>query len=269
MRILIIAALVSSSLNVYASLIDVNLGTAGTFAVLAGSTATNTGPTTLNGNLGVSPGTAITGFPPGAVTTPFAQYAGGPVAAQAESDLATAYLYAAGQPCGDTLTGQNLGGITLTPGVYCFGSTAQLSGTLTLNAEGFQDPTFLFQIGSTLTTATNSAVVFINNAEGASAFWQVGTSATLGTGTQFEGNILASASITLDSGATIQCGSALAETAAVTLDSNTVSLDTGVCESGTGAGSTASPEPSPGILILLAVASLLLWRRSHTSQSIV
>jgi len=199
------------------------LGTAGTFAVLAGSTVTNTGPTTVSGDLGVSPGTAVTGFPPGLVSGVI--HAGDAVATQAQTDVTTAYNNAAGQPCNVTLTGQDLGGQTLTPGVYCFASSAQLTGQLTLDDQGNPSSVFIFQIGSTLTTASNASVVVINTTGaqpcGSPIFWQVGSSATLGTNTSFTGNILALASITLQTG-TVTNGGLYARTGAVTLDTNTV-----------------------------------------------
>jgi len=202
---------------------QVTLGsTVGSFGVLGGSTVTNTGSTIVNGNLGVSPGSAATGFPPGVVV-------GGTVhsndatAIQAQNELTTAYNTVAGTPCTVDLTGQNLGGLTLTPGTYCFTSSAQLTGTLTLNALGNPAAQFLFKIGSTLTTAGTSSVVLINGATSCNVFWQVGSSATLGTNTTFAGNIMAQASITVNTGATLN-GRALARTGAVTLDSNPVNV---------------------------------------------
>jgi len=194
------------------------LGTAGTFAVLAGTTVTNTGPTTLIGDLGVSPGTAATGFPPGLVTG-MIHTGTDAVAVQAQKDAAAAYTTAAGQPCDVTLTGQDLGGKTLTPGVYCFASSAQLTGQLILDGQGNPSSVFIFQIGSTLTTASNASVVLINGAQPCSSniFWQVGSSATLGTRTSFTGNILALASITLNTG-TVTNGGLYAQTGAVTLE---------------------------------------------------
>ena len=193
------------------------LGTAGDFAVLAGSTVTNTGSTVIDGgNVGVSPGSAITGFPPGSVTAPYTIHAADPAAAQAQTDLTTAYNQAAGLALTQDLTGQDLGGMTLTAGVYFFSSSAQLTGTLTLNAQGDPNAEFVFQIASTLTTASNSSVVTINNGDGmagCTVFWQVGSSATLDTGTAFEGHILALTSITMNTGATILDGSALARMA--------------------------------------------------------
>ena len=171
----------------------VNLGTAGSFAVLAGQGVTNTGPSVVNGDLGTHPNPAVTGFPPGQVNG--AIHAGDAVAAQAKNDLTTAYNDAAGRPCGTNLSGQDLGGLTLTAGVYCFSSSAQLTGALTLNAQGNPDAVFIFQIGSTLTTASASSVNFINGAQACNVFWQVGSSATLGTNSTFRGNILALTSI--------------------------------------------------------------------------
>jgi hypothetical protein len=226
---------------------EIVLGTAGDFGVLAGSTVTNTGPTViLNGNVGVSPGSAITGFPPGIVVPPFTTHAADGVAAQAQTDLTTAYNAAAALAPTQNLTGQNLGGLILTPGVYSFSSSAQLTGTLILNDQGNPNAQFVFQIGSTLTTASGSAVVTINDPSlkpGANVFWQVGSSATLGTGTAFEGHILALTSITLTTGATILDGSALARNGAVTLDDNLIT--NAVCPS------SAVPEPATMPLALI------------------
>jgi type VI secretion system secreted protein VgrG len=226
------------------------LGTAGNFAVLAGTTVTNTGPSVINGgDVGVSPGTAITGFPPGTITSPYTMHAGDAVAAQAQNDLTTAYNTAAGLAPTQNLTGTDLGGLTLTPGVYFFSSSAQLTGTLTLNDQGDPNAQFVFQMGSTLTTASNSKVVTINGGSmpGCSVFWQVGSSATIGTGSAFEGHILALTSITLTTGATILDGSALARNGAVTLDSNGITN----CIS-----STSVPEPSTMTLGLIGGALL-------------
>lgn len=236
-----------SALYVHAG--TINLGTAGSFAVLAGSAVTNTGPTVLNGNLGVSPGSSVTGFALGLGSGTI--YAGDAVAAQAQNDLFTAYTTAAGELGGINLTGQDLGGHTLTPGVYSFASSAQLTGPLTLNAEGNHSAQFVFQIGSTLTTASGSSVVFTNGGQGNDLFWQVGSSATLGTTTAFAGNILAQESITLDTGATISCGSALAHNGAVTLDDNVISS----CASSS-VTSTPVPEPSPFILLVTSLVAL-------------
>src|SRR6202049_2689209 len=213
-------ALVSSASVAHASATNVDLGTADPFAVLAGTTVTNTGPTTVHGSLGVSPGSAVTGFPPGTVSGG-AIHAADAVAAQAQSDLTTAYTSAAGDACNHSLTGQDLGGLTLTSGVYCFSSSAQLTGTLTLNAQGDPNAVFIFQIGTALTTASTSNVRLINGAQSCKVFWQVGSSATLGTSTSFVGNILALTSITLTTGASVN-GRVLARNGAVTLDTNNI-----------------------------------------------
>ncbi|MEO8084960.1 MAG: ice-binding family protein, partial [Ardenticatenales bacterium] len=200
-----------------------SLGTAASFAVLGGSAVTNTGPTTVVGDLGVSPGFAVTGFPPGTVIGTI--HVVDAVAAQAQADNGTAYGNLAGQACDTDLTGQDLGGLTLTPGVYCYASSALLTGTLTLDAQGDADAVFIFQIGSSLTTASASSVLVINGGQDCNVFWQVGSSATLGTTTSFIGNLLALTSITLNTGATVS-GRALARTGAVTLDSNTITRST-------------------------------------------
>jgi hypothetical protein len=202
------------------------LGTAKSYAVLGGSTVTNTNATTLSGDLGVSPGLAITGFPPGIVmgTT----HAGDAASLQAQTDVTAAYGTLAGEACGVDLTGKDLGGLTLTPGVYCFSSSAQLTGDLVLDAGGKADAVFVFKTVSTLTTASNSSVHVINGGGACGVFWQIGSSATLGTGTKFAGSILALTSITLTTGATVS-GRVLARNGAVTLDNNTVSI--GSCAS--------------------------------------
>jgi hypothetical protein len=201
---------------------QISLGTAQNFGVLGGSTVTNTGATTVNGNVGVSPGTAVTGFPPGTVVGGSIHTNDNP-AMQAQSDLTTAYNNIVSTPCTVDLTGQNLGGLTLTPGVYCFTSSAQLTGALTLDALGNANALFLFKIGSTLTTASASTVTVINNGGSScnKVFWQVGSSATLGTGSSFVGDILALSSITLTTGTNTN-GRALARNGAVTLDTNNV-----------------------------------------------
>jgi hypothetical protein len=197
----------------------VDLGTAAPFVVLGGSDVTNTGPSVLNGDLGVSPGTAISGFPPGIVNG--AVHDNDAVALQAQSDLTTAYNVAAGQPVTSVLTGQDLGGLQLPAGAYSFSTSAQLTGALTLDAAGDPNAQFVFEIGSTLTTASASSVVLINGASPCNVYWQVGSSATLGTTTAFKGSVMALTSITLDHAATVQ-GRVLARNAAVTLDDNVI-----------------------------------------------
>jgi hypothetical protein len=205
----------------------VGLGTAGSYAVLAGSAVTNTGGTVLNGDLGVSPGTAITGFPPGLVNG--ATHAADAAAAQAQSDLTTAYNDAAGRTPVVTESG-DLGGLTLTPGVYKSASSIGLTGTLTLNAQGDAGAVFIFQLGSTLTTASASDIQLINGAQACNVFWQVGSSATLGTGSVFTGSILALTSISMNDGVTMS-GSALARNGAVTLIDDTITPS--ACAAGT------------------------------------
>ncbi len=198
-----------------------SLGTADDFAVLGAAEVTNTGPTIITGgDLGVSPGTAVTGFPPGLVVGGTI-HAAGAVAGGAQNDNTTAYNDLAGQACDFELTGQDLGGKTLIPGTYCFTSSAQLTGALTLDAGGNPDAVWVFQIASTLTTASNASVLLVNGGQPCNVFWQIGSSATLGTDTSFIGNILALTSITLTT-RTALIGKALAQTGAVTMDSNTI-----------------------------------------------
>jgi hypothetical protein len=210
--------LLLSLLAVNAYAVTVNLGTASTFGLLAGSGVTNTGSSVIDGDVGSSPTPAVTGFPPGIVigtlyTTPNA------VTAQAQTDLTTAYNTAAGATPTMTLTGTDLGtynaGNPLGPGVYFFASSAQLTGNLTLDGQGNPNAQWIFQIGSTLTTATNSTVSFINGASPCNVFWQVGSSATIQTNSTFGGIIMALTSITLDGG--ILNGQALARNGAVTI----------------------------------------------------
>jgi hypothetical protein len=160
------------------------------------------------------------------------------VAIQGQTDALAAFNFLASQECTRILTGTDLSGLTLTPGVFCFDTSAQLSGTLTLDGLNLANPVFIFKIGSTLTTASASSIVLINGATGCNVFFQVGSSATLGTGTQFTGNILARESITLTTGADINAGRALALNAAVTLDTNDIS--NAACRLTTAAGVSVS-----------------------------
>ncbi|MEO8191294.1 MAG: ice-binding family protein [Acidobacteriota bacterium] len=243
-----------------------SLGTAASFAVLGSSTVTNTGATTVAGNLGVGPGSAITGFPPGIVVGGTIHTADA-TALQAQADAATAYTFLAGQPCGTTLTGQDLGGKTLTPGVYCFSTSAQLTGILTLDAQSNPNAVFIIQTGSTLTTASASLVQVINGGQNCNVFWAIGSSATLGSTTTLVGNILAVASVTLNTGARIN-GRAIAQNGAVTLDANTVDASASACP----ASAPVPPSTIPtldfaglGILVaLLSVAALLVLNRSSS-----
>jgi len=225
------------------------LGSAQAFGVLAGSTVTNTGLTTISGSVGVWPGTAITGFPPGTITNG-SFHSSDAVAQQAQADALTAYNALALMAPTTILTGTNLGGLTLTPGVYFFASSAFLTGTLTLDAQGDPNALFVFQMGSTIISASNSAVITINAADDCNVYWQVGSSATLGTDSAFQGNILATASITMNTRASLIGGRALALNGAVTLDSNIIE-----------AGCLLIPGPATASLALFGLTSVGIRRR--------
>jgi hypothetical protein len=223
------------------------LGTATNFAVLAGSAITNTGPTVITGNLGLSPGTAVTGFPPGRVTAQ--THKTDAVALRAKNSLVTAYNDLASWATTRSMTGKDLGGKTLKPGVYTFSSSAQLTGTLTLSGNGI----YIFRTGSTLTTASNSRVLVTNGANGCGVYWKIGSSATLGSGTQFKGTIIALTSITMVTGASIIPGRALARNGAVTLDSNRISMPLGGCSAiGTTSSAISSTTTNTGTTSTLA-----------------
>lgn len=189
-------------------------------SILGASTVTNAGLSVVNGDVDVSPGSAITGFPPGTVVNG-ALHAADATAGTAHADAQTYYtgLLAFACPAANNLTGQDLGGKTLAPGVYCFNSSAQLTGALTLS--GPAGSSFVFQIASTLTTASNSSVVLTGGVSNSNVNWAIGSSATLGTGTAFAGIIDATASITLNTGASL-AGRAWALNGAVTLQNNAV-----------------------------------------------
>jgi hypothetical protein len=196
----------------------INLGSAGTFAVLSGTTVTNTGPTVVNGNLGVWPGTAVTGFGPGVVNG--TEDAGDVAAHHAQASLTVAYNDAAGRTSVHIVgLAGDISGQTLSPGLYKSTSTLSILGTLTLHGTGV----YIFQIASGLTVGTGARVVLSGGATAANVFWQVGSSATLGTTSDFKGTILALTSISLATGATLN-GRALAQHGAVTLDTNNVTL---------------------------------------------
>jgi hypothetical protein len=218
------------------------LGTSTSFAVLAGTTVTNTGNTVISGDLGVSPGTAVTGFyPPGQISNG-AQHTGtDALAVSAKNDLTTAYGVAASSACNFDKTGQNLGTQTLTPGTYCQTTAPTLTGTLILSGDGV----FIFQIGSTLVTAPGATVRLTNGAQACNVFWQVGSSATLDTTTTFVGSIMALASITLNDRATI-AGRAMAQTGAVTLINNRITAPT-TCNAAAVSGPTVTVTPAPTV----------------------
>jgi len=235
------------------------LGTASAFSVLGGSAVTNTGPSVLSGNLGVSPGSSITGFPPGIVNG--LTYAGTAVAAQAEADALTAYnsLNSSKYAVTQNLSGTDLGTLTLTPGVYTFDTSAQLTGNLTLNLLGDPSSIFIFRIGTTLATASESSVTTINGIGCCNVYWLVGSSATLGTNSAFQGDIIADQSITLTTAANITNGSALALNGAVTLDTNNIT--NAIC-------STTSGVPEPETLALLGAGLFALALLRRTRQSV-
>jgi len=210
----------------------VGLGTADGYGVLGGSAVTNTGPTTILGDLGVAPSSAISGFPPGTVTG--AIHANDAAAQQAKNDLVTAYDDAAGRPSTSTVSA-DLAGRTLVAGVYTSASSLGLSGALTLDAQGDPNAVFVFQAGSALTVGSGSRVRLTGGAQACNVFWKVGSSATIGSAAEFTGNVLALTSITLTTGATLE-GRALARNGAVVLDTNTIRRS--VCATpGTGGGS--------------------------------
>ena len=244
---LVALALLTS--DAFAGQLPVGLGAADSFAALAGTTVTNTGFSTLNGDLGVSPGpgSALTGFPPGKVNGTV--HATDPVANQAQSDLTAAYNDAAGRTPPQALPA-DVGGRTLAPGVYKTGATPALgvTGTLTLDGQGDPNAVFIFQVGSALTTAVNSHVNLIGGAQSCNVFWQIGSSATLGTSSVFAGSILALSSISMNDGVTLN-GRALARNGAVTLINDTITAahcTTGTIPGGTTGGSPTGGSPTGG-----------------------
>jgi len=203
---------------------SLTMGAAAPYAVLAGSTITNTGSSVITGSIGLSPGTSITGFPPGTVTGSTDPANANSLAAMNASTAA--YLVAAGETPFQTVAAGTLGGgAPLVPGVYQSASSLSLTGPLTLDAGGDANAVFIFQSGSTLKTASGSSIVLTGGAQACNVFWQVGSSATLGTTTAFQGTILAQTSITLNTGATVN-GRVQAQTGAVTLNGNTVTVPT-------------------------------------------
>ena len=230
----------------------ISLGAAENVTIFAGSTVSNSGPTIVVGNLALGPGLSVTGFPPGKVI-------GGSIhindalATKAHADASAAYAQLVGETLTSDLSGQNLGGMILTPGVYHFGSAAQLTGILILDTGGDPNAAFHFQIGTTLTTAIGSAITLLNG-NSINIFWQVGTSATIGAGSGFYGNILADQSLTIDNGAVVN-GRAMAINGAVTLDHGRI-IGFGV------------PEPSSWAMITIGAALLFaVLRLSPTRKT--
>ena len=240
---LIATSLIMGGIATAAIVPTVLLGTSANYAVLGGSTVTNTGNSVLNGSLGLSPGTSITGFPPGIVVPPGTTDNANGAAGQAQSALTAAYVDAAGRGLNGTTTA-DLGNLVLVGGVYAGPSKSALSltGNLTLDGAGDPNSVFIFQTNSTLTTASGSSVTLINSAQECNVFWQVGSSATLGTGSFFVGNILALTSITVTTGVTVH-GRALARNGAVTLDTDTFTLPTCALSVPTTTSSTTTTVP--------------------------
>lgn len=226
-----------SGANAAVSPAPVGLGTATTYSVLGGTTVTNTGPTTLSGDLGVNPGTAVTGFPPGIFGGVL--HAADAPALQAQSDLTVAFDDAAGRASTALVSG-DLVGQTLVAGVYKSATTVDLSGTLTLDGQGDPSSVFIFQVGSALTTASASTMNLINGASACNVYWQVGSSATLGTGSHFKGTIMSLSSISATTGATVE-GRALARKGQVSLDTNV--FTTPVCAAPVVAPVVVAPSP--------------------------
>jgi hypothetical protein len=240
---LVLLGLISTMLfasSAFGAPATVGLGSAASFSVLGGSTVTNTGPTTMFGDLGLSPGSSVTGAPHVLGQT----HVDDAVAIGAKNDLTTAYNDAAGRPTNGS-AGTDLAGQTFTAGVRTASSSLLLSsGSVTLDAQGDPNAVFIFQIGSTLITGSATTVLLVNGAQACNVFWQVGSSATLGTGTRFVGTIMASATITANTAATIH-GRLLAQTAAVNLDTNTITASncaSSVTGSGGGTETTTPTE---------------------------
>jgi Ice-binding-like len=234
----------------------VSLGAAEDVAVLGGSTVTNAGPTIVTGNVALSsPGVSITGFPPGTILDG-SIHIGDALANQAHADAATAYAQLAGETLTTDLSGMNLGGMILTPGVYHFATAAQLTGTLTLDTQGDPNAAFHFQIGTTLTTDPGSMIALLSGSS-TNIFWQVGTSATIGVDSVLYGNVLADQSITVNSGATV-IGRLIAINAAVTLDTDTITAP-------------VVPEPNTWLsgVLALALVGFTERRRIRTFLALV
>ncbi len=250
----------ASLFSAFATAQTVPLGSATSFGVLAASAITNVGPTIVNGDLGIHPNNAssVTGFtfstPPGPGIVNGVTHFADAVALQAQTDATTAFNTLAGLPCTATIPA-DLGGMTLTPGVYCSTSSMGLTGAVTLNGQNDPAARFVFKVGSALTTASGASVNVINGAQSCNIFWQVGSSATLGTGTSFRGTVIAFSSVTVTTGTTVN-GRTIARTGAVTADSASISVCT--VGGGTNPPPTSTPVPALGVGFALLMALSLL-----------
>ncbi len=242
----------------------VPLGAASSFAVLGASTVTNTGTSIVTGDVGLSPGTSVTGFPPGVVAGVLHVNDG--IAATAQANNVTAYGLLAAQACDVSFAGPtDMAGMTLLPGTYCFNSSGANTGLLTLNGAGNSNAVWIFRTASTLTTGTGSSVVAINGGQACNVFWQVGSSATFGTATRMIGNVLALTSITANTGSSI-FGRVLAQTGAVTLDTNSVSVcSNSVAPSG---APTLAKAFNPSTINVGATSTLTITLANQNSFSI-
>jgi hypothetical protein len=261
-----LALLIATQSPAAAAVTPVSLGAASSFGVLAGTTVTNTGPSVINnGDLGVSPGTSVTGFPPGVVSGTI--HSGDGAAASAQTALTSAYIDAAARtPTAPAPS--NLGGLTLGPGVYDASSSTGITGTLTLDGQGDPNSVFIFQIGSALTTASASDIVPINGAQACNVFWQVTSSATLGTGSTFLGNILALTSITVTTGDTI-AGRVLARNGAVTLDTDTITVPPDCPATPIPLAAPPIAAGAAGLAALAWIGWFLLRRRSNRKPALI
>lgn len=242
----------------------VDLGTANNFAVLAGTTITNTGSSAVTGDLGLDPGSSVTGFPPATLTG--TQHISDSISNQAKIDLVAAYNNAASQTPVSTVATE-LGGTTKTAGNYdSADGTFSITGTLTLDAQDNADAVFIFKTESTLVTANSSVIILKNKAQACNIFWQVSSSATLGTNSTFKGNILALTSITLTTGANVE-GRVFARNAAVTLDTN--SITKAVCLTSSTPTPTATPTVSSSATVSPTVSTTASKSAATASSSAV
>jgi hypothetical protein len=241
----------------------VPLGTTTSFAVLAGAGITNTGPTTINGDIGTFPTTTITGY--GSITENGTNQAGDAVTQQAKTDLTTAFNNASGQGPTSPIVA-DLGGQTLAAGVYNSASSVGLTGALTLNGGGNANAVFVFQAGSTLTTASASSIVLTNGAQACNVFWEIGSSATLGTGSSFIGTVLAAQSITVTTGVTVD-GRVLAENGAVTLDTDTITAPSCAAATATTAAPTTTAVATTTVPAQTAAEKAVLKKKAAAAAA--